>query len=141
MAAGLEMDAAEEFIYATLKGDATLMALTPSADVYNSQPDQGTVFPVIVYQFMSGIDYAAVGAIRIWSSMIYLVKVVGQTANVQDLKAAVARIDVLLHRASGTAADGTIWASVREQTISLPPDMSNGQIYHHRGALYRVYAS
>lgn len=124
----------------TLSGDATLLALLAGGVKPGGSAPQGTPYPFLTYQMMSGIDYAAVGAYRIWTNLIYLVKVVGRSADYQTLRTAVARVDALLHRGSGTAADGTIWACVREQTIRMPEIVSGDQ-YRHDGALYRLYAT
>lgn len=139
MAQGLEPDVADEWVYTTLHGDATLMALI--SDVFSGGAGpEGATFPFATFQNMSGMDLAVVGAFRIWTDLVYLVKVVGHTADFQSLKTAVARIDVLLHRSSGTTADGTIWACVREQTIRLP-EVVKGDQYRHSGGLYRLYAT
>lgn len=139
MTAGLEAAAAEEWLNATLNGDATLLAAVPSG-FYDTLPAPNTPYPVGIYQFMSGIDYAAVGAFRIWQSMVYMVKVIGETADFATLNAAIARLDALLHRASGTSASGTVWSCTREQSIRLP-DAIEGRQYRHSGALYRIYAT
>jgi hypothetical protein len=139
MSAGMEAEAAEEFLYSRLANDVTLSGLVNGVFV-NIAP-QPTIYPLVIIQEMSGIDYAAVGAYRVWTNFVYLVKVIGQTASNGDLKAAVARIDALLHRASGAAGDGTIWACVREQVIRMPEYAPGGQQYRHSGAMYRVYAS
>lgn len=139
MTAGLEPDAAEEFVYATLRGDATLMGLVSGVFVGGSAP-QGTAYPFIVLQLMSGNDTSAVGGIRIWGDLVYLIKVVGETADYQTMRGAVARMDALLHRSSGTSTDGTIWACVREQTIRLP-EVVQGKQYRHDGGMYRIYAT
>lgn len=135
--AGLEAAAAGEFLYSALHGDATLMTLV--GDIWEDEPPQGATYPLIVYQFMSGIDLMVIGANRVWSNMIWLVKAVGQTANYGDLNAVVARIDTLLHRGSGVVADGTIWVCIREQTVRLPEDVL-GKPYRSVGAQYRINA-
>jgi hypothetical protein len=141
MAQGLEADAVEEWIYATLKGDSTLMALLASAEVWNGgTAPQGTPYPFLTIQHMSGIDLVEVASNRIWTNLVYLIKVVGESADYQTLRAAVARIDTLLHRASGTAADGTVWACVREQTIRMP-EILDGKQYRNDGFMFRIYAS
>lgn len=132
------MDAAEEWLVTTL-ADATLAGLVPSG-VWNMQAPENTAYPLIVFQMMAGNDYAAVGANRIWTNLVYMVKVIGETADFSTLSAAAARIDALLHRASGNATDGTIWSCVREQTIRLP-DAIAGRQYRQAGGLYRIYAS
>lgn len=139
MSAGLEVEAAEEWLYDTLHGDATLMAEV--VDVYGGGAGpEGTAYPFATFQMMSGIDLMVVGAFRVWTELVYQVKIVGETADFQDLKTAVARIDALLHRASGSSADGTLWACVREQTIRMP-EVVEGKQYRHSGALYRLYAT
>lgn len=139
MTAGLESVAAEEWLESTLAGDATLTGLVEGG-VWNTQAAQGTAYPLIVFQQMAGYDYAAVGANRIWTNLVYMVKVINETADFSTLSAAVARIDALLHRSSGIATDGTIWSCVREQTIRLP-DAIAGRQYRQAGGLYRIYAS
>lgn len=137
------MAAAREWLFGTLTADATLVAMLPggaTSGINNQQAEQGTAHPIVIYQFMSGVDYAAVGAFRIWTNMIWLIKAVGDTANVASLDAIVARIDTLLHRASGTPASGTVWSCTRESTIEYPEDVS-GRQFRHSGATYRLYAS
>lgn len=138
MAAGTEVDAAEQFIFNALSGDATLTAMI--GGVFNTEAPQSVAFPFVIYQNMSAVDYAAVGANRIWTNQVFMVKVVGDTADYSTLSPAVARIDVLLHRGSGTALAGIVWAAVREQVIRQPESVS-GKPYRHSGALYRLYAS
>lgn len=140
MAAGLEVAAADEWLDSVLNGDATLSTLLSGNGFWNTQPEQQTPFPHGVFQMMSANDYAAVGAYRIWANLTYLVKVIGRTGNYDALNAAVARVDALLHRASGTAADGTVWSCVREQVIRMPEDVSGDQ-FRHSGAMYRLYAT
>lgn len=139
MTAGLEALAAEEWLYATLQGDATLAAAAPGG-VWNTQADEGTPYPFVLFQFMSGIDYAAVGAQRIWTNMIYLVKVIADAADFDSMNAALARIDQLLHRVNGTAADGTVWSCTREQVIRLPDAVAGSQ-FRQAGGLWRIYAA
>lgn len=137
MTAGLEAASADDFLYTALHGDSTLMGLV--SGVWNTQAPQGATYPLVIYQFQSGLDLMVVDAVRIWTNMMYLVKVVGQTAYYGDLNAALARIDTLLHRTSGAVADGTVWACVRESAFRLPETIS-GKQYRSSGAQYRIYA-
>jgi hypothetical protein len=141
MTAGLEATVAEEFLFSTLTGDATLMAMLPSGanGVANTDSARGAQYPLIVFQFMSGIDAAAVGALRIWTDMLYMVKVIAQGADYSVMDAALARIDALLHRASGTVTDGTVCTCTREQVIRLPDSVA-GDPYRQAGAIYRICA-
>jgi hypothetical protein len=137
--AGLEAVAGEEFLYSTLTGDATLMTQL-TGGVWNTQADEGTAYPLLVFQFMSGIDFAAVGAERIWTNMLYLVKVIAEGAAFDAMNAAAARVDQLLHRASGSASDGTVWSCTREQIIRLPDSVAGSQ-FRQAGGIYRLYAA
>lgn len=139
MTAGLEVAAVDEWLDATLNNDATLAGLVPGG-IWNTQPKANTAYPLGIFQFMSGVPHAAVGAYRIWVNMVYLVKVIGETADSATLNAAVARIDALLQRGSGTAADGTIWSCVCETMIRFP-EAIEGRQYRHSGATYRLYAT
>lgn len=139
MTAGLEIDAAEEFIYATLRGDAALLGLV--TDIFNSQAPQGAAYPFAVFQAMSGTDLMVVDSIRVWTGLQFLVKIIGQTSDYGDLRAAVARVDAVLHRVGGTVADGTVWSCVREQTIRMTEAGPGGEQYRHAGGMYRLLAS
>jgi hypothetical protein len=139
MVAGLEVDVAEEWIFNTLSGDATLKGLVGDR-IFNTEAPQTAAFPFVIYQNMSAMDYAAVGAVRIWTNQVFMVKVVGDTVDYSTLKTIVARIDALLHRSSGSTADGTVWAVVREQILNQAENV-NGHQYRHRGGLFRVMAT
>lgn len=142
MTAGLEASAAEEFLMTTLSGDATLVALLDGG-IWNTEAAQDRPdpkYPLLLFQFMSGLDFAAVGAVRIWTNMIYLVKVIADGADFGAMNAAVARIDQLLHLASGTTADGTVWSCTREQIVRLPDQVAGSQ-FRQAGAMYRLYCS
>jgi hypothetical protein len=137
------MAAARQWLFGTLTGDATLVAMLPggaTAGVNNMQAEQGTPYPFVVYQFMSGIDYAAVGAFRIWTNMVWLVKAIGDTADVAALDAIAARIDTLLQRGSGTPVAGNVWSADRQTTVEYPESVE-GRQYRHLGGTYRIYAS
>lgn len=142
MAQGLEASAAESFLRSTLQGDATLVALVPGG-IWNTQAPQerpDPKYPALVFQQMSGNDYAAVGAERIWTNMLYLVKVIADDQNFDAADVAAARVDVLLHRASGANVSGQVWSCTREQVIRMPDELGQHQ-FRSSGAMYRLYAA
>lgn len=139
MSQGQEMAAARQWLYGVLHGDATLLGL--GRDVFpGGTAPESFGFPFVTFQFMSGRDLMEIASIRIWTNMIWLVKVVGETADISTLDAIWARIDVLLHRGSGTPAAGTVWACVRESTFELPETIQ-GKQYRSLGGTYRLYAT
>jgi hypothetical protein len=138
------MAAARQWLFNTLTADATLTALLPggAANGINHQRSApGAPYPFVIYQFMSGTDYAAVGAYRIWTNMIWLVKAVGASADPTALDAIVARIDTVLQRGSGTPASGTVWSCDRQSVIDYVEEVANTVPYSHLGATYRIYAT
>ena len=66
--------------------------------------------------------------------------VIDQDLSYAKASAAAARIDELLHRSSGTAPDGTMWACVREQPFRLPA-VQRGVSYRSVGGHCRLYAA
>lgn len=139
---GVESDAAEQWLYATLSGDSTLTALlaSPTA-IYAEVAPEGAAFPCVVYAQMAATDVMVVGAHRIFTNALYLVKAVGQGASYGPLKAIAARVDALLHRGAAAAtADGTTWGSYRERPFRLA-EVSNGIQYRSSGGLYRLFTT
>lgn len=140
MAAGRESAAVREWLSTVLGADVPLLALATGGVFNGSRAPQGTPYPLVLYFFMSGIDYATVGAYRIWTNMIWTVKAIADAGGYDTLDPIAARIDELLQRASGTAASGTIWSADRQKTIEYE-GLVAGHEYRHLGATYRVYAS
>lgn len=136
---GFQLPEALKWCFETLSEDATLDALVPGGWHEHPAPE-GTVFPYGTFQVQaSGEDVDAVGAHRIFEEIVLLVRVVHQGRSTIGLKPAVDRMDVLLHRASGTTDGGRVISCVREGTFHLP-EISQGKHYRHLGGLYRVLA-
>lgn len=129
---------ADEFLSSKLNGDATLLGLVPSR-AWRDKPPAGTAHPFVVWQFQTGTELRGAGPVRIWSDLIYAVKVVGQGANVAALKAAVDRIDALLDLGRATVGSGEIVACTLEGFVSYPETV-NGLDYQHVGGRYRLLA-
>ena len=122
-------------------GDATLQALAPGGiGVYEAIAPEGSAFPSIVFQILSGHDVMVVGATRIFSELVVLVKAIGKQSTFAALAPIVARVDQLLHKGSGSTSDGQTWGSVREQPFRLA-EVSNGIEVQSSGGLYRLYVT
>ena len=132
----IELLRIDQWLYATLNGDATLMALV--SGVHNAIATQGAALPYVVFNFQGGGDVRGVGPTRIMSSALYQVKAVGGGASYAPLKAAVDRMDLLLQGASGSVTDGWIYSCVREQPIAFYETTPGGVQYRHAGGLYRI---
>lgn len=147
MTAGLEADAVEKWLYATLSGDATLRAAVGASGSVEfvfegAQPQSSNLSKAVVYQFLDGEDVAVVGAQRIFSSLLYLVKGVSDGEDYASLALVVTRLDVLLDRQQGTNAHGEVWGCYRVQPFrDTGPQFENGQPYRQSGGQYRLYAT
>jgi hypothetical protein len=135
---GIETVAAEQWLYSKLSGDAQLAAVVGTR-VYGYRAPDGAALPYVLYQNQAARDVAGVGPARIGSSLMYLVRVVGETTTFAALQTAAARIDAVLQGAAGTVPDGEVWGCGREQPFVLVETNAGKQV-RHLGGVYRVWA-
>lgn len=127
---------ADEWLYETLSGDVTLMALVEG--VYDAVIPQEADLPAIQFQLQSATDTIGVGTARVLSSDVYLVRVVGRTGSYAALQTAADRMDTLLHGVCGVSVDnGTMLCCYREGQFKLA-EVSDGLQYRHLGGFYRI---
>lgn len=140
-----ELSIANAFFSQILKADATIIAEV-SSRVYADQAPEPTqerplVYPVLLYQFMSGTDIKAMGAVRIYTNCLYLVKGVGR-GGYGELRTLLNRADELLHGAANVpiTLDGVtcLVTCVRERPWQMPSTQDTVR-YYQRGGLYRLY--
>lgn len=135
---------ARSWVVSVLKDDTTLAPLIgggSAARIYNGVAPAAASYPFVVMQLLSGgTDLMAVGAIRIWADMLWLIKAVTKGSSTGPLEPIVDRIDALLHAASGTVSGGIIWSCVRERPFELPT-VENGVNFVQQGAEWRIRAS
>lgn len=136
---GDETTIVDQWLTATLAPDSALVALIGANNVHADQAPPGATHPFIVHQFQGAADVRGSGPLRIMTSGIWIVKAVGETRDYLTLKPIADRIDVLLQAASGTAAGGFIFSSVREFPFRLP-ERENGHDYRNLGGGYRCLA-
>lgn len=135
-----ELNAIDKFLYDQLAGDSALTDVVGQRIYGEMAPDEAA-FPYVVYQFLTGNDLAVINGTRIWSNCTYMVKAIDEAQSYEgDLKTAAGRIDAVLHKQSGSNANGTVYSSVREQPYRmLEPDQ--GRQFRHLGGIYRILAS
>jgi hypothetical protein len=131
---------ARSWLYQTLANDSALAPLI-GRRIYNGRAEQGAAFPYVVLQLLSpGNDLIVVGAVRVWSDMLWLVKAVNKGTSTAALEPIADRIDALLHAKSGTVVGGVVHVAVRERPHELP-ERTDGVDYVNLGGEYRVKAS
>lgn len=128
-----EIITADEWLYATLSGDATLIAAVGTR-IYGHVAPNSATFPLIIFAPVDNpTDLMVVNAKRVWSDGTWQVKVVSETQSLAGLEAIADRIDTLLHRQSGSG----VVACVRQGPLSYI-EIVDGVQYRHLGGLYRI---
>ena len=130
----VELTRADQFIYDRLSTDTALQLLIADR-VFSDIAPEGTIYPFVQFQVQSpGNDLYAVGAARIWTTPLYLIRGIGLGRSYGGALAQIAqRIDELLH---DVQADPVI-ASVRERAFRLAEE--NPTSKRHLGGFYRIY--
>ena len=125
------------FLYATLSGDTTLMALV--SGVYQDIAPVGTVPDYVTFGIQSpGNDTLTSTAVRILSEPLALVRAIGPQADMSNLSAAATRIDTLLKLVRNDPATGVL-CCYRVSPFYLPePQLVNGAPWVEIGGLYRI---
>jgi len=137
MADSSEIDAA---VIAKLANDSTLSSLLPDGVYFGVAPSGRTAF-VVVSLIIHEDEYVYEG--RAYERALYLVKGVANDTSGVNMKAAAARIDVLLQDVPLTITGYTHMLTRREERIRYPETDSAepDTIWQHRGGQYSVFAS
>ncbi len=132
----MEAYAGIEFLYNTLNGDSTLMALVTG--IYRDKAPDAALPPFVILTHQAGSDTLTANAVRLLTRSLYQVGVQGPDSMSPQLASAAGRIDALLKRTSGSVTGALIDACYREQPMArgLPP--VNGMEWSAFGGLYRL---
>lgn len=129
------------FLSNVLGGDATFMArvtglfqdIAPETSTGAQPPD----YCIIGVQ-SPGMDTLGAGATRILSHPVFMVKVIGPTADMANLHAAYARADALLSLVRNDNATGVL-ACYRIAPFGIAePELVNGKPWYNLGGLYQM---
>jgi len=153
--AGLEPWAADQFIYGILSQDATLMNLLSTAyqshtiepglvpsenvpEIYSDTVPPDVTYPYVVFQMHTPIgDVEIENNIIVMSVMDYLVRVVDRSQSYSAIAPIYGQIHSLLHKATGTVADGVVFNCYRIRPYKMP-EIDDAISYRHMGGIYRV---
>lgn len=127
-------------IIALLGADSTLLGLCPNGVYYDEAPPGSTRF--VIVSLVDAVDEPMFGA-RAFEDGLYLVKAVMLSTAGGDIKAAAARIDVLLEQQPLSATGYSVTVMRRENPIrdTEVDDVDKSIRWFHRGGQYRVVAS
>lgn len=138
MADSSEIDNA---LVAKLGADATLLGLMPNNVHMDEAPKNSTQF--VIVSLIDEVDHGQFGG-RAFENALYMVKAVERgDVSVKNIKAAAARIDVLLEGGTLTIPGYTLMILHREARIRQTEiDEGDSTIrWQHRGGHYRLQAS
>lgn len=154
MATADELQLIENWLYATLSGDATLTALLgtytdPSGAsagpcIFSGRAPLNADFPMIVFRYVSqygeGDSYYS-GANRLWTRAQYEVLAADKRADYETtLPPIVARIDALLSIGNVVAVTGGNINDCRRLYPTRQPPYEAGEEYRQSGALWAITA-
>lgn len=138
----METARALAWIATKLKTDPTLLSLVPSiaSRVYDRAAPQGTPYPLVRMDILSGGNDEEVFEGRVWSTPLVLVYAATDQQTTGAIEPIANRIDTLLESASGTVTNGVIAICIRERGFQIP-DATVVPNVSRLGGEYRVYVS
>ena len=128
--------AAEKWLYQTLTTWPGLIPYTASRWFSHVAP-QGTARPYGIFQQQAQSDLRALGAVRIWTNLVYVVYVVHEGGSWDPLDEPAAELDKALHGKSGVVDDARILSSEREAPFALTEIVAGVQ-FRRLGGRYRL---
>lgn len=135
----IESSYTAQWLYETLDGDATLMALLGSGErIYEQPAPQESAFPFVTFQLQSDVDVMTVDTRnRIFVDQLWLIRATTDSTSFAASKAIANRVDFLLQNANGAADGATVYHCSREESFRLV-EIDNGKQYRHLGGIYRI---
>lgn len=135
-----ESAAIDRWLNTVLAGDTQLAALVGTR-IYADLAPGGAALPMVVYQMQAANDLMVLGSARVWANAVYIVRGVARSlAYGGNLLTIADRIDTVLHAASGSNVEGTIFECVREREFRMTEVGQDGEQYRHMGGMYRILA-
>lgn len=134
-----EIVAAERWLGAVLKNDATLTTLV-AGRVIGDVVKPGTPYPLVFVTMTAAADNRQTleGHI-IWAELVYIIRYVDRVESYVALEAGATAIEAALHRASGSNVSGTVVGCVYEAPYRLTELDRDGAQLRSLGGQYRLY--
>jgi len=128
------MNQVDQALYEALTGDANIMNVVTG--VYSAIAPPSATYPFIVFQEQSGTDdyvFARCG----WRNLVYLVKCIDKSPSAKRAGEVYDLINAALHDASLSVPGHAVLYIRRESDVKYA-EVSNGVMYWHVGARYRI---
>lgn len=122
-----------------VNADTTLMGLINNTGAWSEVIPNNVELPAVRYTYVAGNDLMVVNGTRILTQATYRVVVVARGPSPAPIVAAVARLDQILHRASGATAALQVLSCVRREPFRFT-EVQDQEVYTHAGGVYVVQA-
>jgi hypothetical protein len=132
-------ETAQSYVWAVgrAKGDAQLVAASPGG-IWQGNAPMGTVGLYVSIGQQGNTDVNTMNAVRVFSSILLLIKAVSKSSDFDNIVIAYNLIDALFKKQVNIAlSPGYMLSSYREQEVSYET-LESGVQYSHLGGLYRV---
>lgn len=130
-------------LYGKLAGDTTLNALlgAPAAgyskSIYHNQAPPNANYPFVIFQKSSGVPTETFADPSALETDVWLVKAIDRNTSADTAEAVASRVAVLLNDATLSISGSTLLYLRRESDVEYP-EVSDGVLFQHVGALYRL---
>lgn len=142
---GLELDTIDEWVYATLLANTTLVGmLGDKADapegpgLFADTIRDNTTYPYVLWKMMSEADSLTSYGDTILVVADYNIQVVDRAETYDAIKPINKLVYTDLHQQSGTATDGVVRKCIRLRQVKYPSINETIQ-YRHLGGIYRFW--
>jgi hypothetical protein len=135
-----DSSAIDAALVAKLGADLTLLGYMPNGVYVDEAPPGMTRF--VIVSVVEAHDEAQFGS-RAFEDITYLVKAVGLSTAVPDMRAAAARIDALLEQGTLAPTGYTLMTMRRVERVRFTEvdDLDRSLRWQHRGGRYQVVVS
>ena len=135
---GNELPTVEQWIFETLTHDPTITSLVGNR-VFVDHAPKTAEYPFIKFESLWANDVRGIGAIRIMTKPMYLIRAIDHNTSLLALKQVADRIDILFHANLGGDVSLGVMASERINPFTLTEE-DGGEVFKHLGGQYRIYA-
>ncbi len=132
--------AADKWLYRTLAADETLQVSVSHRVYAHIVPEGGGSYPFVLITLPgAGRNVNTLEGIRVWTDMLYAVRMVGKVQSYAALEDGAYAIEEALSRASGTNESGNIISSIYEAPFAMMEIDRDGYEVRHLGILARLH--
>lgn len=136
------METYQAFVWVKSEASAdSALVAAASGGIYQGLAPISVVSPFMSYNRQTGSDINTVNQVRIYTSILMQIKMIGPSSAYETLEAGALRIDALFanRRNVGLPNGGGVLSCYRESEVALEePKPINGVQWSHLGGLYRI---